>query len=131
MLPGPWRRSGKLARIGKLLREVACNLGERPELRHQHRLENNLLSMPFDHDLCALEAESLGQPDSLAASVLKDFCSRHIYIMYLYIHEGKTRKNGWARGVTAPVAFLWLRALPEISVIHENAIRPTHVIRSA
>lgn len=79
MLGGPGRWSGKVTGIRKFFRKVACYLGECPELRKRHGLENDLIVPLFDQNFRALESKRLRQTDGLATSMLEDFCGIHIY----------------------------------------------------
>jgi len=76
-------RFGKVSTLWKLVREVACDLGECAQTRPTHWLEDDLIAMFFDENLRANEAKCLWQPNSLAATVLEKFRSIHIYILYL------------------------------------------------
>ena len=77
MLFGPGRWCWKVGGIGKLLREVVGDLGERPEFRRGHGLEQDIVPLLFDANFRALEAEGPRQADGLATTVLEDFGGDH------------------------------------------------------
>lgn len=51
---GRWRQ--KVGGVGKLLRKVAGNLGERPEFLCRHGFEQDIVSLLFNANLRAVEA---------------------------------------------------------------------------
>gem|GEM_PF-2829649 len=69
--------------VWEVLREVAGDFGEGFELGVANRTQHHLITVFFDENLRARESEGLRQAHGLAASMLKDFCCRRSYVLYL------------------------------------------------
>ena len=78
---GTGRRFRKFFAPWKRFRKVARDFHERSQFRQWHRLKDDVVTMLFDKNLRACEAEVFWQPDSLAAPVPKKFGSLHSYIL--------------------------------------------------
>lgn len=71
----------KILRFRKVLLHVAGDIRESPELGFFLRLQDNLVSATFDLHFRAFEAELLGKPDRLTATMLEELRGCHRYIV--------------------------------------------------
>ena len=82
---GDWARWGlwEILGVREVLREVAGDLGEGFELGVAYRTQHHLITVFLNEYFRARESEGLRQAHGLAAAMLKDFCCRRSYVLYL------------------------------------------------